>query len=758
MQILKRLKPTVVMGAGVGVTIVILGTSVALSRLANHYSDGFSLNRMSAPADADTLIPDPSLASAVLPLVALPVEARSPQLAAIAAGDSDLLDAAHPSIRELDRQRARYLLATDLIAQGQAGSALPLLQGLEKDYQVMTPLVIYQQARAYTASGNGEMAQERWELLLEKFPDHPVAAEALYVLGQTNEQYWDEAIARFPTHPRSLLIAKTRLDESPAQPDLMRLLARRSLYVSDIVPILNRLATDYGSQLTPADWEAIGFGYWENQLYGAAARAYERASATPQNRYRAGRGAHLDGRRLDAIAAYKQTVAEFPDAEDTAQALLHLARLHDGEASLTYLDQVIERFPDRAGEALLARADVLEAMQSSTSAEQARTSVLSQYSDSEAAAELRWQRAEAAAEAGDLAKAWEWAGEVVTQNPDHELAPEAAFWVGKWAAQLGREADARKAFEHVLKQYPESYYAWRSASLLGWDVGTFTTARRKLPAVMIPMERSPLPIGSELLQELHRLGQNADAWAIWQVEFQNPARPTVAQQLTDGILRLGVGDHLRGIFMVDNLSWRPEEDGTLSAEVATELPAYWEALYPFPFIVPVQKWAEQRQLNPMMVMGLMRQESRFEPKIKSVAGATGLMQIMPATGQWIAQQTDISGYDLTDPDDNIKMGTWYLDYTHSEYGDNSLFAVASYNAGPGNVADWIRRFSTADPDEFVEQIPFPETKGYVEAVFENYWNYLRLYDPQVSEQLAQISPKHAQIHQGMQRQQLQEPI
>ncbi|MGF1500005.1 MAG: transglycosylase SLT domain-containing protein [Elainellaceae cyanobacterium] len=756
MQILKRFKPTVVMGASVGFTIVVLGTSMALSRISTRYPGWFNLNWMPAPIDTAETLPDAGLPSAVLPLVALPVETRSPQLAAIASGESELLNQAHPSIRQLDQYRARYLLATDLIAQGRAGAALPLLEGLEQDYQLMTPMVIYQQARAYAASGNAAKAQERWQLLLDEFADHPVAVEALYVLGQNDARYWDEAIARFPTHPRSLLIARTRLEESP-NADLMRLLARRSLYVSDVIPVLNRLATDYGSQLTPEDWEAIGFGYWENQLYGAAARAYERASATPRNRYRAGRGAHLDGRRLDAIAAYQQTVAEFPDAEDTAQALLHLARLHSGETSLAYLDQVIERFPDRAGEALLARADALEAMQSQTSADQARASVLSQYGDSEAAAELRWQRAEAAAAAGNLTKAWEWAGEIVTQNPDHELAPESAFWVGKWAAQLGREADARKAYEHVLKQYPESYYAWRAASLLGWDVGTFTTARRKLPTVMRPMERSPLPTGSELLQELHRLGQNADAWAIWQVEFQNLTRPTVAQQLTDGILRLGVGDHLKGIFMVENLSWRPEEDSTLSAEVAMELPAYWEALYPFPFAAPVQQWAEQRQLNPMMVMGLIRQESRFEPQIRSVAGATGLMQIMPATGQWIAQQTDLPNYDLNDPNDNIKMGTWYLDYTHSEYGDNSLFAVASYNAGPGNVADWIRRFSTADPDEFVEQIPFPETKGYVEAVFENYWNYLRLYDPQVSEQLAQVSPKHAQIHQNMQRQQLREP-
>lgn len=131
----------------------------------------------------------------------------------------------------------------------------------------------------------------------------------------------------------------------------------------------------------------------------------------------------------------------------------------------------------------------------------------------------------------------------------------------------------------------------------------------------------------------------------------------------------------------------------------------------------------------------MRQESRFEKDIKSPVGATGLMQIMPETGAWIAPQINIKEYSLTDPEDNIKMGTWYLNYTHDTYNDNSMLAIASYNAGPGNVSNWISRYSLADIDEFVENIPFPETKNYVETVFGNYWNYVELYDPKIEEKL-----------------------
>jgi soluble lytic murein transglycosylase len=93
------------------------------------------------------------------------------------------------------------------------------------------------------------------------------------------------------------------------------------------------------------------------------------------------------------------------------------------------------------------------------------------------------------------------------------------------------------------------------------------------------------------------------------------------------------------------------------------------------------------------------------------------MQVMPGTGSWIAEKIQLKQYNLENPDDNIKLGTWFLDYTHQEYNNNSMLAVASYNAGPGNVSEWVTKYGFSDPDAFIEVIPFAETKGYVEAVF-----------------------------------------
>jgi len=666
--------------------------------------------------------------SAVLPLVSLSPDARASQLAAIASGP-----------KSLDQYRARYLLASDLIQLRQGAKALAHLQGLESDYPVMAAPITQKRAAAYEVIGDKAKAHQAWQEILKKYPNQPVAAEALYVLGKTNPEYWNQAIAKFPAHPRSQEIISQKLKQNPNQPALLLLLAKYNPESLGMGAIRDRLVNEFARQLKPEDWNAIAFGYWETQEYSKAAKAYSQAPRTPRNAYRTGRGYQLAGKNPEARIAYQQLIQEFPQAKETGLGLRRLARLSPSPEALKYLDRVISKFPEEAAAALLAKAEILDALGSPTSAALARQSVLTQYATSDAAAQYRWKIAEAKARAGKLQEASQWAAPITSQNPDSELAPEAAFWVGRWAAQLGHQPEAKAAFEHILTRYPESYYAWRSARFLGWDVGDFTTLRNQRPNFVPPAVRSIPPAGSPTLKELHQLGQDQDAWALWQVEFQNLQEPTVAEQFTDGLLRLGVGDNLVGINRVWNLSLRDTPAERNAWKALRQEPGYWHTLFPLPFLEPIITWSQQRQLNPLLVTSLIRQESRFEPKIRSAAGATGLMQVMPETGSWIAQKIQLKQYNLQDPSDNVKLGTWYLDHTHEEYHNNSLLAVASYNAGPGNVADWIAKYGFRDPDIFMELIPFSETKGYVESVFENYWNYLRLYNPDIAKMLANIS-------------------
>ena len=207
--------------------------------------------------------------------------------------------------------------------------------------------------------------------------------------------------------------------------------------------------------------------------------------------------------------------------------------------------------------------------------------------------------------------------------------PKRAFLLGKWALKQNQPDLASRSFEQVIRNHSETYYAWRSAVYLNWEVGDFDTVRTFTPSIAIPPRRSPLPTGSATLQELYLLGQNTDAWAHWQTEFDNPQQPTMSEQFTDGILRLGVGDNLNGIFMVSSLSWRDLPNEKQEYQQLRKNPEYWQAIYPFPFSDIIKNWAQARQLNPLLVTGLVRQESRFQPQIESVVGAVGLMQVMP---------------------------------------------------------------------------------------------------------------------------------
>jgi soluble lytic murein transglycosylase len=332
---------------------------------------------------------------------------------------------------------------------------------------------------------------------------------------------------------------------------------------------------------------------------------------------------------------------------------------------------------------------------------------------------------------------------LMASSPKSEAAAEASFWAGKWANQVGDKARAKKFFEFAIRQHPESYYAWRSASSLGWQVGTFTTARYTAPAISIPSARQALPAGSAKLQELYILGLDRDARSQWQTEIKNKRNLEPSEVFTDGVLRVAVQDNLIGIKTLESLDWL-DVTPAQKAEIVKlkQHPAYMQSLYPFHYWDTIANWSRERKLSPALVIGLMRQESRFEAQIRSSAGAIGLMQIMPDTGSWIASKKGLTNYNLDNPADNISFGTWYLDYTHSRYGDNSMLAVASYNAGPGAVAGWVESRGVGDPDEFVNSIPYEETRDYVSKVLGNYWNYLRLYSPSVQQQISTLQPSN----------------
>jgi soluble lytic murein transglycosylase len=152
----------------------------------------------------------------------------------------------------------------------------------------------------------------------------------------------------------------------------------------------------------------------------------------------------------------------------------------------------------------------------------------------------------------------------------------------------------------------------------------------------------------------------------------------------------------------------------------------WNLLFPVRHLNVVSRYAARNRLDPNLILGLIRQESAFNETARSGANARGLMQLLPDTGRMLARQEGITPYSasrLYQPEVNIALGTRYLADRIKKYGGRTELALAAYNAGDIRVDRWLREFGDVDMAEFVELIPFSETRGYVKQVLSNVAHY-----------------------------------
>jgi soluble lytic murein transglycosylase len=144
----------------------------------------------------------------------------------------------------------------------------------------------------------------------------------------------------------------------------------------------------------------------------------------------------------------------------------------------------------------------------------------------------------------------------------------------------------------------------------------------------------------------------------------------------------------------------------------------------------IRRYSAERQLDPYMIAALIAQESTFTADVKSSANAYGLMQLLPSTGRQYARSLKLPKRFtlnmLTTAETNIKMGTAYFADLVRQFG-GAHYALATYNAGPNRVARWISERPGVDRDEFIDDIPFPETQNYVKKILGTAEDYRRLY-------------------------------
>lgn len=154
-----------------------------------------------------------------------------------------------------------------------------------------------------------------------------------------------------------------------------------------------------------------------------------------------------------------------------------------------------------------------------------------------------------------------------------------------------------------------------------------------------------------------------------------------------------------------------EEEEIISPAVLYQPDAEMETL--------IARSARRYSLSPELLQAVILTESKYNTHAVSSTGAVGVMQLMPDTAEWIAGESGLPADDLRDPAENIPLGAWYLEFLIHKYDGNLVLALAAYNAGRGNVDEWMEQYGWPPDYAEVSGIPFPETREFVKAVIES---------------------------------------
>ena len=316
------------------------------------------------------------------------------------------------------------------------------------------------------------------------------------------------------------------------------------------------------------------------------------------------------------------------------------------------------------------------------------------------------------------------------QNPRSSYAVDALYWIGRCAEQALDLQRARAFYLAAQSRFPQTYFAERSGDRLR-EIGRAPAAQVDLIAVIPPAVKlapftDALPDAAlpqwQRAQALESISFNASA----ELELRADYAETQAPKLLLAVAQAAesAGSYPQGVVATRQLV--PELEARQFSDVPLDV---WRAAYPLPYLDSLSREANRNHLDPMLVAGLVRQESLFQPNAVSYTGCClGLMQVLPATGVKLARGLKVrfARSQLFDPDYNLRLGTYYLANLFEMYGTPEE-VVAAYNAGETRVDSWTLGHPFREPPEFVESIPFTQTRDYVQIVLRNAELYRRIY-------------------------------
>tara|TARA_B100000686_G_scaffold226649_1_gene233946 strand:- start:1903 stop:5013 length:3111 start_codon:yes stop_codon:yes gene_type:complete len=332
---------------------------------------------------------------------------------------------------------------------------------------------------------------------------------------------------------------------------------------------------------------------------------------------------------------------------------------------------------------------------------------------------------------GNFEKAFERFQDVAQRFPKGPFIEYNLYWSAKSAEKIGNKEKAREIFMDVANLYPYTFHGIRAREKM-IEAGISFPESNAQSSTALPSKHLGRPLTP--LEEFHHiralelsaLGLDAEA----RIEIKQ-LENSVRKNLT-GVLWLSKLYHKAGAYSESLKLLQSYKDFTTKSGERDLPPQFWKFFFPLAYNDAVAKNSKYLKVDPHFINGIIRQESLFDSRALSPAGARGLMQIMPATGKKLYQKTKLKkpfkADVLFEPDLNIRMGIKYVSQLNKRFGKNGTHILISYNAGPHILKKWLKRFGHLnDLDVFIESIPYPETRRYVKHVLRNRGIYKALY-------------------------------
>gem|GEM_PF-388343 len=344
-------------------------------------------------------------------------------------------------------------------------------------------------------------------------------------------------------------------------------------------------------------------------------------------------------------------------------------------------------------------------------------------------------------EAADMLEAY------VRRFPTSSYVQDALYWLGRAYERSGNTAHARSFYQAGATRFPLTYFGEKSAArLLPEPEGIVGTPVNPAEILSVIPPAPPLPLVDQPLTPKAQERQMR-ARALSDIAFDSSAeleyRAAYAANRVPRLLMDAAGSAIAAGHYGVGITTMRQVFPQLEARRVPEIPnEFWRTAFPLPYESSLRMAAAGNHVDPMFIAGLVRQESAFESNAVSHQGAMGLMQVMPSTASKLARQLKVryARASLTDPGYNLKLGARYLADLIQVFGTHEA-ALAAYNAGEDRVVQWTTGQNYLETAEFVESIPFTETREYVQIVIRNAEVYRQVYDPIKTDQTHQTMPE-----------------